>query len=106
MLYEVSMWLIIGFLRSWSCLYFAVAVHRFPLVLILPLLGCGCAQVPPVSVLPYLDCGCAKASLDLGLVSSVALVVLMVSPVFFLPLLGCSYAQASPSLVLPLVICG
>ena len=44
---EVSMWVFIGFPTSWSYLYLAVAVHRFFPALILPLLGCGCAQASP-----------------------------------------------------------
>ena len=47
MSYEVFMWLFIGFPWSWSVLCLALVVHRFPLVLILSLLGFGCAQVFP-----------------------------------------------------------
>ena len=71
---------LIGFLWSWSRLCWDVVVCRLPLVLVLPLLSCGCAigskfcifwkrsemlvvcRLPLVLVLHLLSCGCAMGS--------------------------------------------
>ena len=37
-----GLWLCTGLPWSWSCLCWALVVHRFPLVLVYYLLGCGC----------------------------------------------------------------
>ena len=93
-------------------------MHRLPLVLVLPLFGCGCVQdspslslalngllrctgFPPILVLTLLGCGFGQASHSLGL----AFAGLWLCTGFpqSSPLLACGFAQASPVLILPLL---
>ena len=56
-----------GFSQSWSCFFLDVVLLRLPLVLVVTLLGCDCAQTYPSFVLHLLGSDCAQASPGLGL---------------------------------------
>ena len=91
------LWLCTGFPQFWSFLLWALVVHRLPLVLVLPLLVCGCVQDSPILGIFFL----AVAMLRLPSVWScicLAVDVHRLTLVLVLALLGCDFAQASPGL--------
>ena len=98
-------WFCTGFPQSWSCLCWAVLVHRLPPILVLSLL-CFChAQASPSR-------GIAFAGLWLWIsfpwpwsCHCWSVVVNRLSRVWVINLLGSSCAQASPVFVLPLLGC-
>ncbi len=85
-------------LWCWSCLCRAVVVHRFPLVFVLPLLGCGCEWASPGLGLAF-----ARLWLFTGFPRywsclCWAVVVNRFPPVMILPFLCCGCAHGPPCL--------
>ena len=99
----VGLWLCSGFPQSWSCLFWAVVMHRPPPVLILPFLGCSYAQASSGFCLAFAELWLFASFPQTWSCLFWAVVVNSLPLVFVLNLLDCGVHRLPPVLVLPML---